>query len=287
MSLKKLADSFASRTRGLFRKQDRGKPKANRNTPVQQRSKGLLAVGQTHVGLVRSSNQDAFHADVDSGLFVVADGMGGHKGGETASKIAVNVPSRLLSKYSEASKTETGDLPDENPREILQKIFAGVNSSVYHAASANPQLAGMGTTLIIARFLDGKCHMGHVGDVRGYLFREGILKQLTRDHSTVATLVESGHLTTDEAREHPLRNQIERAVGPFPQVEADVSTFEVRNNDIILLCSDGLWNMVRDEEIASELGCRQSLKKACKTLMEHALSAGGKDNVTVVLVQIL
>ena len=287
MPLKETAVSLSNRAKNFFRKRDQAGSQESQPPLVQQRNSRFLAVGQTHAGLVRPSNQDAFLIDADSGLFIVADGMGGHRGGEVASEMAVDITSRFLKKYSKELNGNTDPASDEDRKKVLEKIFEEANSAVYSASRKDPRLGGMGTTLIIAWMPGGKCHMAHVGDVRGYLFREGAFKQLTRDHSTVATLVESGHLTPEEALDHPLRHQIERAVGPFPQVELDVTAFETKKKDIILLCSDGLWDMVRDEEIASELGSRKSMKKACKTFMERALAAGGKDNTTLVMIDIL
>ena len=233
----------------------------------------LLIAELTHPGSVRTSNQDACAqfaaADRHMRLLVVADGMGGHLGGEEASRIAVT------------SMGEVFERGGDDPEELLRQAFDRANAGVFETAAENPELAGMGTTGVVLLFVpERRVWVAHVGDSRAYRLRQGRLQQLTEDHSVVGALLRMGHITEEEAREHPQRNEILRAIGTQEQVEVEISCLEVQPGDRYLLCSDGLSGMVIDSEIARVLGqCEPDA--AVHELVEMANENGGTDNITV------
>ena len=236
----------------------------------------VKAAGLTHLGLKRVNNEDAYFINERRGLFIVADGMGGHNAGEIASRMAIDCSSTYVLKPP-ATVTD--------PLEIISTAIQKANTALQEAASENHTQKGMGTTLIIAWTVGGLCYLGHVGDVRGYLIRGGNLKLLTKDHSVVAKILESGQITEEQARQHPLRNRLERAVGTDHKVKPDVTSFEIMHGDLMLLCSDGLWGMLDDNEIENIINSSVEVGVAKQKLLENALSAGGEDNITLILAE--
>ena len=236
--------------------------------PVEE-EKGLLVYALTDVGRVRASNQDAIIEG--ERLFGVADGMGGHKGGETASAGARDGLVELL-----AGKAPALD--------SLREAVTEVNSRLFRQQQGDERLSGMGTTLTVLWFSEHYVYIGHVGDSRAYLLRDGKLRQMTSDHSLVAELVRSGVLTPEQAEGHPMRNVITRAVGTEETVEVDLLVEERQAGDLWLVCSDGLYGMVSDSAMEAILTVNTP-KTASKLLVDAALAAGGHDNVTVVLLQ--
>ena len=242
----------------------------------------------THVGMKRAGNEDAFLALVGSSsprgtdaLLAVADGMGGHQAGEVASRMAVQgLLTRLSAKAGGDATAPTKGR--ENAR--LERIIHELNAEVY-AAAARPETRGMGTTLTAALLAGPILLISHVGDSRAYLLRDRKLHQLTRDHSWVAEQVESGKLTPQEAREHPRRNILSRALGTAASVPVDTIAVDVNQGDVLLLCSDGLHGLVTDEEIARTIGSADP-QPACELLVERANALGGNDNITVVAARI-
>lgn len=226
--------------------------------------------GDSHVGLVRSGNEDAFL--VAPPLFAVADGLGGHQAGEIASSIAIDT---LL---------ETA--PRSADAKALGRAVRQANSAVIEAAEAGRGRAGMGTTLTAAMIDGMRIAIAHVGDSRAYLLHYGKLEQLSQDHSMVADLVRQGQLTAEESRHHPNRSVITRALGSDPNMLADTFEVEAASGDRLLLTTDGLTSMVTDEEIERVLAQEPSASTAIATLIEKALNAGGHDNVTAVVVDI-
>ncbi len=226
---------------------------------------------RTHQGLVRSSNQDSLL--VDTGIYGVADGMGGHNGGETASRVAVQVVKNAL----RGKKPEAG---------ALETSVEAANRRIYDMARHDSALSGMGTTLTFLWEADQLIHLCHVGDSRAYLWRDGQLTQITNDHSLVAELLRSNMISPEAARTHPYRNVITRAVGVDPTVEADVFTHDKQKDDLWLICSDGLTNMVPDETIASVLKSAETDETAADELLALALEKGGADNITFVLCRV-
>jgi protein phosphatase len=229
-----------------------------------------LFAGDTHVGLVRSGNEDAYL--VAPPLFAVADGLGGHQAGEVASSIAIDTLLEAAPRVAEAK--------------ALGRAVRQANSAVISAAEQGRGRSGMGTTLT-AVMIDGtRLAVAHVGDSRAYLLHYGELQQLTDDHSLVADLVRQGRLTSEESRVHPNRSVITRALGSDPDMLADTFEAEAADGDRLLLATDGLTSMVPDDEIARMLAAAPTPDDAVASLIDAALDAGGNDNVTVVVADI-
>ena len=226
---------------------------------------------RTHQGLVRSSNQDSLL--VDQGVYGVADGMGGHKGGETASRVAVQVVKNAL----RGKKAE---------KRTLEVAVEAANRRIFDMARHDSALSGMGTTLTFLWEAEENVHLCHVGDSRAYLWRGGELKQITDDHSLVAELLRSNMISPEAARTHPYRNVITRAVGVDPVVTADIFTHSKQEGDLWLICSDGLTNMVPDETIESILKDAENEDTAADELLALALERGGTDNISFVLCRV-
>lgn len=220
----------------------------------------------TDIGLVRSNNEDAYL--LAPPLFAVADGMGGHRGGEVASEEAI----RTLSQEA----AHDGD-------SLVAAVHAA-NKAVYTRASNSPDLAGMGTTMTAMLATSGSVQIVHVGDSRAYLLRDGRLRRVTQDHTVVDRLAREGKISAAEVGHHPQRSVLERALGVGPDVDVDVQLIDVHPGDRLLLCTDGLSSMISDGEIHSALEEEPDLKKASERLVAEALKAGGKDNVTAVIV---
>jgi PPM family protein phosphatase len=224
-------------------------------------------IERTDTGRQRRGNEDSSLARAP--LFVVADGMGGAQAGEVASRMAVELFAQ--------------GLPDSGgTEERLATVVQAANGQIHERAHSEQQLAGMGTTLTAAYLDDAHVSIAHVGDSRAYLFRDGVLKRLTQDHSLVDELVREGKLTEEQAAEHPQRSIITRALGPEAQVTVDTWTYPVRAGDVLLLCSDGLTSMLSEERIGQILNGAASLEQAADQLIADANAAGGRDNITVV-----
>lgn len=231
----------------------------------------LRCAMRTDVGKVRRVNEDATLEMPDWGVYAVADGMGGHNAGDVASRLAVeSLESRLRGKQATP--------------QILQNVVQEANLVLLRRAQDQPECQGMGTTLTLLCVQENGAYIAHVGDSRCYRFRAGALEQCTEDHSMVGELLRNGALTAQEARAHPYRNVITRALGTTGYVEADVMAVEVHPGDRYLLCSDGLSGMVPDEQIAELLRGR-SIEEAADALLAAALEAGGRDNVTLLLLE--
>ncbi len=228
--------------------------------------------GATDPGRKRRRNEDAYV--LDSPLFVVADGMGGARAGEVASRLAA----AAFREYHEAD-----DLPGE---ERIPAIVQEANRRIYARSQEDAQASGMGTTVTAALLDGGRLIIGHVGDSRAYRLHDGELTQLTEDHSLVADLVRSGRLTPEEAEAHPQRSVITRALGTDPEVDVDALVVEAEPGDIYLLCSDGLTTMVTDDAILRIVEGAPSLEEAARELVRAANRGGGEDNVTVILFRI-
>ena len=225
----------------------------------------------THVGKVRRNNEDSLIV-IEPETFVVADGMGGASAGEVASSMLVEAVKNFLS---------TAPAPwDET---TLINAIARANRDIWNLSRQNEDYRGMGTTATIL-YLDGtKAYFAHVGDSRLYLLRDGVLEQITEDHSYVESLVRRGELTEEEARVHPMKNVLTQAVGAMPELQIDAARFTAQLDDVFLLCTDGLTNMVDDATIAHIL---QNEANPADALIDAALDAGGKDNVSVIVVGI-
>ncbi|MCW5575292.1 MAG: Stp1/IreP family PP2C-type Ser/Thr phosphatase [Burkholderiales bacterium] len=239
----------------------------------------------THPGMVRSHNEDSIAADAAAGLAVLADGMGGYNAGEVASGIAVAMISAELKKAL-AARDEGFDIAAAE--RLVGEHAVRANNAIFQASQNQAQYAGMGTTLVVMLLHDNSLVVGHIGDSRLYRFRGGKLEQVTRDHSLLQEQIDSGLITKEQARHSQNKNLVTRAVGIDPEVEAEVHSHPVLPGDIYLLCSDGLNDMVTDEDMELTLGSLQAnLPLAAEQLVQQANDNGGRDNVSVILVRAL
>ena len=246
------------------------------------------AVARTDPGPVRESNEDCFLVDVESGLFIVADGMGGHASGEIASAIAVEtVQSVLLGEINpDETRLDRSSMDQEEAiRERLRYATNQASISIRKTAMANPIHAGMGTTLALLLIEDDEAHLGHVGDSRIYLFRDDRLLRLTRDHTVVQQEIDAGTLTPELARIVPHKNILTQSVGYHGPVEPDTSTRPIEAGDVFILCSDGLTDPLDDEALA-EICRTTEPEDLAEVLVQKAIEHGTEDNVTVVAVHI-
>lgn len=241
----------------------------------------MNVVGKTHIGLVRENNQDTLefgYLGTEAQYAVVCDGMGGANGGNIASKIAVEV---IGSRIRDGFEPERGASSLER---LLASAMATANIGVYDRAQQQPELSGMGTTVVAAITCGQKAYISHVGDSRMYLLRDGALTQVTRDHSVVQELIEEGRISEEEARSHPRKNYITRALGVVAEESGEYDELDLQSGDRLLLCTDGLTNEVTTSLITELLG--QPLEEALESLVRAALDGGGSDNITVVLMDI-
>jgi len=237
----------------------------------------MIISSATSVGKIRTLNEDAFFvstpSSTDSVLAIVADGMGGHNAGEIASAEAVNIiKNSVLHTESDA-------------KEVLIESINRANTELYNMSCEKESLHGMGTTITACLIEQSKVTVAQVGDSRLYLVRNGRINQITKDHSLVEMLIDSGTITKEDAKHHPQKNVITRAIGTDSSVEADIYEFLAEADDIILLCSDGLVNMVEDEKILSLITGCEDFENLADKLVTEAENAGGNDNITVILIK--
>ncbi len=239
----------------------------------------MKAYAKTDIGSKRTMNQDSVYCNENSvgsfqNLFIVADGMGGHKAGDYASRLCVEKMVDSIKK----SKSVT-------PVTILEEAVTGANTDVLAEAKTNVEYEGMGTTMVACTLQENTLYIANIGDSRLYIINDDI-KQITKDHSWVEEMVKKGEITESQARIHPQKNIITRALGIDETVHADYFEVDVRPDDKILMCSDGLTNMVEDDDIEYIVRHSSSIEKAVENLVAKANENGGKDNITVILVQI-
>jgi protein phosphatase len=243
---------------------------------------GLIAAGLTDIGMKRKTNQDAIYVNTDKHLFVVADGMGGHNGGDIASQMAVEVlPKFILQNY------------DKDPAKVQKAAVLHANRSIKKHGEQNEDLVGMGTTLVSQLFRGPYLYLANVGDSRSYLFNNKRLYQLTSDHSLVQEKLNLGFYTREQASDDPQKNVLVRTVGFEDEVEVDVFTYKVHRNDIFLSCSDGLHGKVSDPDLCYIINhfipdpskaTQETVNKCCQYMIELANKNGGQDNISVVIV---
>ncbi len=232
------------------------------------------------VGLKRETNQDNYLIlDDKITLGIVADGMGGHNGGEIASKMAVEIISNKLLEGQFKNESEIS--------KAIKESIESANTNIYLESVKNEKLKGMGTTVTLAYIIGDKLYIGHVGDSRAYIIRDNEMNQITWDHSYVNELIKSGSITREEAKNHPKKNVITRAVGTSSILEVDLYWENIGKDDIILLCSDGLTNMVEEEDILSVFKNNYSMENSCNILINMANNRGGKDNITIVAMKMI
>lgn len=237
--------------------------------------------GKTDVGKLRETNQDtfAYGEPIDGISFaIVCDGMGGQNGGNVASQIARDELVEILVRQLRV------DLDQTAIHNLLLSAFQSANKAVYEKATSDPHLRGMGTTAVAVIVQNDRLFVAHAGDSRAYLLAGGIFSRLTQDHSVVEMLVKTGQISPEEAREHPRRNQITRAVGVLPDITIDFMAGSFRPGDKLLLCSDGLTGVCTDEQLQEALE-RNSSQQAADRLIKLANTCGGTDNITAVVLE--
>lgn len=236
----------------------------------------------TDPGRARDNNEDSVAVDERAALAVLADGMGGYNAGEIASSMATSfIKSELGRWLTEAASNAS----DTDVRRAMDICVDNANRAIYNAANSNPHYAGMGTTLVVAVFREGRLLMGHIGDSRGYRLRAGHLTQITRDHSLLQEQIDAGLITPEQAAFSANKNLVTRAVGVEDTVLLETRLHDVQPGDLYLLCSDGLSDMVPDAEIEAILDRTTELAEAGNRLVAAANEAGGRDNIAVVLVR--
>jgi serine/threonine protein phosphatase PrpC len=252
-------------------------------------AEALEIFSQTDPGMVRSHNEDSVACEPACGLAVLADGMGGYNAGEVASGIAVSVVATEVShRLLNASPVEVSENGGEELGvALLRENIQKANASIFHAAQSQPQYAGMGTTIVSALFYDNRVAVGHVGDSRMYRLRGEELETITHDHSLLQEQLDSGMISLEDARMSKNKNLVTRAVGIDAHVDSEIHVHDVLVGDIYLLCSDGLNDMVEDDDIQATLFALQSnLPLAASQLIQMANDNGGRDNISVILVKV-
>jgi serine/threonine protein phosphatase PrpC len=237
----------------------------------------LEAFGLTDAGCVRSNNEDYFINDEDSGIFILADGMGGANAGEYASHLSAEKLHEILL-----------ESPGQDGTGTLERAFKEANSAVRRAAQTDPQLEGMGTTLLVARDIGGQqLEIGSVGDSRAYLWSRNVLSLVTQDQTWVAEVGSRLGLSEEVLKRHPMRHVLTMAVGTAEELRVDSRTIHLHNGDQVLLCSDGLHGVLEEKMLRDTLDSEKSLGEKCHYLVDAAREKGGPDNVTVLLIQLL
>lgn len=232
------------------------------------------------IGLRRENNQDYMFAskEIDFPIYIVADGMGGHNSGDIASSMAVKSIVEFLDENKEMLNKE------DDIKRYIKEAIDHANEEIYIKSLDSAEFNGMGTTLTMAYIEDDKLHIGHVGDSRAYLIRDNNIIQMTDDHTLVNELIRNGSIGSEEAKDHPQRNVITRAVGTSYKVKSDVFSKDIKNKDVIILCSDGLTNMIEEDVILRvvEKYDKKDMEKICNILVKLAKENGGNDNITVI-----
>lgn len=250
----------------------------------------LSSAVASHPGLRREENEDSFAIRDDLALFMVADGMGGHTAGEIASRIAVDTIVAFINDTRDVDVNRTWPFPYDHTISMdgnrLKAAFRLANRKLGAAVEADDALRGMATTAAAVLFASGAPVVAHVGDSRVYLWRDGSLRQVTDDHSWVSEQVRAGVMTEKDARRHPWRNVVTRALAGAEDPEVDVSELTVQAGDRLMLCSDGLHGVVLPDRLEAILKQGQPLDESCQMLIDAANAAGGPDNITVVLLQV-
>jgi protein phosphatase len=284
--------------KGLFRKPKPDETQGAKTAPLdsgvvakpppQKGNRYEVGVAQS-AGIERTHNEDAvlvMHGTSggetpvqDFGVFIVADGMGGHRSGEVASALSARTVAQRLTARALASSSSTEESYSEPLQDVVRESLEDANQAVVE------RVPGGGTTLTVAVILGSQVTLGHVGDTRAYLFEENGARVITRDHSLVKRLEELGQLTPEEAETHPQRNVLYRAIGQGANLEIDVMTHPLPSGGMLLICSDGLWGVVTDPEIERLVRQSASVQAACDDLVAAANAAGGPDNITAVLIR--
>ena len=237
---------------------------------------------RTDTGRIRENNQDAYYlpSEKSKPLFIIADGMGGHKAGEIASNLAIHIISQKFNDF-----LNRGNINKNNIKNNIVESFNEANDKIYKKASKEEDCSGMGTTVVLAYISDENLYIGHVGDSRAYSLYEDKLLQITEDHSLVEELIKNGSISKEEAKTHPQRNIITRAVGTSKDIDVDILVLPKDTIEILLLCTDGLTSMLDDNEIKDILLKGESMQVACDELIRCSNEKGGYDNITVLALE--
>jgi protein phosphatase len=250
----------------------------------------ISAAVASHPGLRREENEDSYCQRPDIGLFMVADGMGGHAAGEVASKLAVEVIEGFINDTRDADVNTTWPFPYDPAYNLagnrLKAAYRLANRRLATAMESDEALRGMATTAAAVLFAKDAPVVAHVGDSRVYIWRDGYLHQITQDHSWVGEQVRAGVMTETDARRHPWRNVVTRALSGGDDPEVEVAEIDVRSGDRLLLCSDGLSSVVPLEKLEAIMNQKESLERTCQLLIDAANAAGGPDNITVAVLQV-
>ena len=253
-------------------------------------SQALEFASHTDPGMVRSHNEDSIALLADKGLVVLADGMGGYNAGEVASGMATTVLTTELRQLLDERAPQVIDprTGEKTALTMLRQQIAKANTSIYQASQSQPQYAGMGTTLVLALFYDNKMMVAHIGDSRLYRMRGEEFTQVSKDHSLLQEQIDAGMLTKEQAKHSLNKNLVTRALGIDPAVEPEIHEYDTKPGDLYMLCSDGLTDMVSDEDIGMALqALGANLNLAVQQLVQMANDNGGRDNISVILVKIL
>jgi protein phosphatase len=245
----------------------------------------IVSCGITDVGLKRGHNEDNYLINEELNLYVVADGMGGHAGGEYASAIAVNTCEEVVTSLEADGVSIDSDDPVEITRHKLSQSIRLAGRRIFEKAKEQPEYHGMGTTVVTVLMRATNAYIAHVGDSRVYLMRDSKIQQVTEDHSLIAEKIRHGLITPEEAKNHKMRNVITRSLGYQEDVEVDLSVRAIRRGDHFLLCSDGLSGLVEDEEMQNAM-LEMRPQAAARMLVELACERGGDDNITVVIARV-
>ena len=237
---------------------------------------------RTDRGRVRSNNEDAVAVDSDAQLAILADGMGGYNAGEIASAMAIDFVRAEMARWLAYAGLNAQPI---DVRRALEICVENANQAIWSTALSKPLYTGMGTTLVVGVFRGDRLILGHIGDSRCYRLRDGVLQQITRDHSLLQEQLDAGLLTPQQAAASTHRHLVTRALGVGPTVEMDVNEFQVAPEDLFLMCSDGLTDMVSDADIAEMARARLPPDEKAALLIDTANAQGGHDNISVVLVQ--
>ena len=240
-----------------------------------------MVFAKTDIGKAREKNQDYYYVSEENDepkIYILADGMGGYKGGEVASKLATeSVKKYIQSNFDSIIKDK------ESILKLIASAVEYANMVVYEKSKETQELEGMGTTLEVCLIYNNKAYIGHVGDSRVYRIRNEVIRKLTKDHSYVQQLIEDKKITREEAKTHPKKNMITRALGCTPYVEPDLRARNFEKGDIFILCSDGLTNMVEEKQIYEII--KEDIHNAAERLVDEANEAGGYDNITVIIIK--
>ena len=236
----------------------------------------------TDKGLVRQENEDAFAVDQERGIYIVSDGMGGEMAGEVASRIVSEVLPKFLIKELEGLENPA----DQGFIDKVDSAIVSLSAAVHQASKGKPNLEGMGATLVLAVIKGAKALIANVGDSRAYLLRKGTIEQITKDHSVVQYLIDAGEISKTEADEHPLRGQLLRCMGMQGAAHPECFLLDLKPRDKILLCSDGLTDMLTDENMRRIVASTRTPKSACAKLVSAANGIGGVDNITALVIAV-